>query len=121
MKFGHIGFAVKDFQKSKEFYVKALAPVGLTQHREKENSAHFGAGDGRTMFYIHTRSAPPGPIHLAFEADTREQVDEFYKVALAAGGKDNGAPGVREHYSPTYYAVFVIDPNGHNIEAVCRT
>ena len=120
MNYAHVGFAVKNLQKSKGFYTAALATLGLSLLREKTESVHFGE-DGKTLFYIHTRSTPPGPFHIAFEAKSRGQVDEFYKAALAAGGKDNGAPGIRENYSPTYYAVFVIDPDGHNIEALCRT
>lgn len=119
MEFAHLGLAVRDLKRSKEFYVAALTPLGLPLTREKETSVHFGK-NGRTMFYIHTKGAPPGPIHIAFDADSREHVDAFYKAALAAGGKDNGAPGIREHYSPTYYAAFVLDPDGHNIEAVAR-
>lgn len=77
--------------------------------------------EGKTFLYIHTRGNPPGPFHLALEIDSRELVDEFYEAALAHGGEDNGAPGVREDYSPTYYAAFILDPDGHNIEAVCRS
>lgn len=119
--FAHIGLAVRDLQKSKVFYSQALFPLHLSTHREKEDSVHFGTGNGRTLFYIHTRSKAPGPIHIAFEADSRDQVDQFHEAAIAAGGKDNGAPGVRENYAPNYYAAFVVDPDGNNIEAVCRT
>jgi catechol 2,3-dioxygenase-like lactoylglutathione lyase family enzyme len=119
-EFGHIGFAVKDLDKSKAFYTQALAPLGIQFMRESDTSAHFGSGDGTTMLWIHTRGQVPGPFHIAFEAESKEDVDAFYKAALAAGGTDNGAPGIREHYSPTYYAAFVFDPNGNNLEAVCR-
>lgn len=121
MNLAHIGLAVRDLEKCKEFYSVALTPLGIALLKEKEDSVHFGKKDeGRTMLWLHTRGPVPGPIHIAFEADTREQVDAFHKAALAVGGKDNGAPGVRENYSPDYYAAFVIDPEGHNMEAVCR-
>ena len=119
MEVAHIGFGVKDLSKSKSFYTRALAPLGLSLIREKPTSVHFGR-EGRTLLYIHTREIPPGPFHVAFEAKSRAQVDSFYEAALAAGGKDNGSPGIRENYSPTYYAAFVIDPDGHNLEVVCR-
>ncbi len=119
MKFGHIGFSVHDLQKSKEFYTAALLPLGLSLTHESGEQVRFGK-DGKTWLYIHKRNDPPTSFHLAFETDTREEVDAFYKAALAAGGTDHGVPGIREAYSPTYYAAFVVDPNGHNIEAVCR-
>ena len=72
------------------------------------------------MIWIHTRGQVASPIHISFEADNRKEVEDFYKAALAAGGKDNGGPGVRENYSSIYFAAFVIDPDGHNIEVVCR-
>jgi|SRR3989344_2526143 len=120
MNFAHIGFAVCDLEKSKGFYTKGLAPLGIVLTKEKADSAHFGKGDGKTMLWIHTHGPIPGPIHIAFEADTHTHVQEFYSAAIAAGGRDNGGPGIRENYSPNYYAAFVIDPDGHNIEAVCR-
>ena len=119
MKCGHLGFAVKDLQASKHFYREAFAPIGLSIIGESAQSVRFGA-DGRTMVFIHTHTVPGNSLHLAFEVETRGQVDSFYTAALSAGGKDNGSPGVREHYSPTYYAAFVIDPDGNNIETVCR-
>jgi catechol 2,3-dioxygenase-like lactoylglutathione lyase family enzyme len=119
MKFAHIGFGVKDLSRSKDFYKRIFEVLGLPLIDESGQSVRFGA-DGRALFYIHTREAPPGPFHVAFEVDTREAVSEFHEAALAAGGRDNGAPGIRKHYSPTYYAAFVLDPDGHNIEAVCR-
>lgn len=120
MEFAHIGFSVRDLQKSKVFYVRALAPLGLVLQREKVDSLHFGKGDGRTMLWIHTRGGVTSPFHISFEVDSKEQVQEFYDAALAAGGTDNGAPGVRENYSKNYYAAFVLDPDGHNLEVVCR-
>lgn len=119
MEFGHIGFSVHDLQKSKEFYKAALIPIGLSLTHESGEQVRFGK-DGKTVLYIHTRMAPPSSFHLAFEVETQEKVDAFYAAALTAGGTDHGAPGVRPDYSPTYYAAFVLDPNGHNIEVVCR-
>ena len=119
MMFGHIGFGVKDLEKSKRFYEAALKPVGLELTHSSDESARFGEG-GRTRLYVHTRSAPAGPFHIAFEVNTQQQVDDFHPAAVAAGGVDHGAPGIREHYSPTYYAAFVLDPDGNNVEVVCR-
>lgn len=119
MKFGHIGFSVHDLQKSKKFYEAALIPLGLSLTHESNEQVRFGK-NGKTMLYIHTRTVPPSSFHLAFEAKSHEEVDAFYAAALAAGGTDHGAPGIRLDYSPTYYAAFVLDPNGHNIEVVCR-
>ncbi|MBU2159123.1 VOC family protein [Patescibacteria group bacterium] len=119
MEFGHIGFSVNDLQKSKEFYRAALIPLGLSLTHESDEQVRFGKA-GKTTLYIHTLMAPPTSFHIAFEVKSREEVDAFYAAALAAGGTDHGAPGIRQDYSPTYYAAFVLDPNGHNIEVVCR-
>jgi catechol 2,3-dioxygenase-like lactoylglutathione lyase family enzyme len=119
MGYAHMGFAVKDLEKSKEFYAKALAPLGLGITSEGENWAAIGK-EGRNLLWIGTFGEVPGPIHFAFEAANHEEVDAFHKAGLEAGGKDNGAPGIRENYSPTYYAAFLIDPDGHNVEAVSR-
>jgi catechol 2,3-dioxygenase-like lactoylglutathione lyase family enzyme len=104
----HIGFSVRDFPRSRDFYRTALAPLGIAVLREGEGWAALG-GDGHTEFWIGVFGTPPGPVHLAFHA-----------AAIAAGGKDNGGPGVRAQYHPHYYAAFVFDPDGHNIEAVCH-
>jgi len=119
--FDHIGIAVSQFEKSVRFYQAALAPLGvrLEAHDPKGGSAGFGP-PGAPGFWIGKGSAP-GPIHLAFQARTRAAVRQFYEAAMAAGGKDNGKPGLRENYSPTYYAAFVLDPDGHNVEVVCQT
>ena len=119
MKVAHIGFGVKDLARSKDFYKRIFEVLGIPLIDESEQSARFGA-NGRAPFYIHTRQAPPGPFHVAFDVDTREAVDAFHRAALAAGGSDNGVPGIRKHYSPGYNAAFVLDPDGHSIEAVCR-
>jgi catechol 2,3-dioxygenase-like lactoylglutathione lyase family enzyme len=113
----HMGFAVADFGRSRNFYVRALAPLGVEVVREGDSWAMLGK-DGKGEFWFGVYGKPPGPMHLAFIAPDRAAVDAFYIAAMSAGGKDNGAPGVRDQYHPGYYAAFVIDPEGHNIEAV---
>ncbi len=119
MTLDHIGFAVKDFKLSRKFYVNALAPLGITVVMEGENWAMMGK-NGKGAFWFGTYGQTPGPIHLAFEAEGRKQVKAFHLTATNLGAKDNGAPGLRPQYHPNYYAAFVIDPNGHNLEAVCH-
>ena len=116
----HAGWAVADIKTSRDFYVKALAPLGLSLVREGDNWAAFGHAP-HTEFWIGTWGPPPGRVHIAFSAKSRGAVRGFHTAALAAGGKDNGPPGIREHYHANYFAAFVIDPEGHNIEAVCHT
>jgi len=106
-----MGFAVRDLAKAKAFYEAALKPLGLAMVREGEGWAAFGAGR-HTEFWIGAYAAPPGRIHFAFVAKDRAAVDAFYAAAIAAGGKDNGSPGIRKNYHPGYYAAFVIDPTG---------
>jgi catechol 2,3-dioxygenase-like lactoylglutathione lyase family enzyme len=118
----HLGFAVADFPRSRDFYRAALAPLGMATHSEAVDWAMFGPG-GRPIFWIGAAGlagAPPGHIHFAFVAPDRAAVRAFHAAALAAGGADNGAPGIRADYHPNYYAAFIIDPDGHNIEAVCH-
>lgn len=115
----HIGFNVSNFERSRAFYERALAPLGITLVMEGEGWAMAGK-NGKPGFWFGAYGKPPGPMHLAFEAETRAQVKAFYDAALAAGAQDNGAPGIREHYHANYYGAFVIDPDGHNIEAVCH-
>jgi catechol 2,3-dioxygenase-like lactoylglutathione lyase family enzyme len=119
MIFDHIGFNVSDFPLSKEFYLQALKPLGVGIVIEGEGWTMIGK-EGKGQFWFGSFGNPPGGLHLAFVAENRQQVREFYTAALAAGGKDNGAPGLRQQYHPNYYAAFIIDPNGHNIEAVCH-
>jgi catechol 2,3-dioxygenase-like lactoylglutathione lyase family enzyme len=119
MVLDHIGFNVTDLQASKAFLVRALEPLGMSITKETETWAMLGRrGDGE--LWIGSLGASPGPIHVAFSARTREEVRQFYAAALAAGGKDNGAPGLRTHYHASYYGAFVIGPDGHNYEAVCH-
>jgi catechol 2,3-dioxygenase-like lactoylglutathione lyase family enzyme len=115
----HLGFAVGDFAKSKAFYVEALAPLGIEIVMQGEGWAMVGK-EGKPQFWFGAYGTKPGPIHIAFAADNREQVKAFWRAAIAAGGKDNGAPGIRTEYHPNYYGAFVFDPDGHNVEAVCH-
>ena len=115
----HIGFAISNHENSKEFYSKALAPLGIELVAEVQGWAGYGK-NGKPEFWFGEHNKVQNPMHIAFAADTREQVDNFYKEAIAAGAKDNGKPGIREIYHPNYYGAFVIDPDGHNIEAVCH-
>lgn len=122
----HAGFPVSDYARSKAFYLQALAPLGyalvmeVQQHENDAPAAGFGA-NGKPDLWIGGEGGLQRPIHIAIAAQDRAAVDAFYRAALAAGGKDNGAPGLRPHYHPNYYAAFVLDPDGHNIEAVCHT
>jgi len=124
----HIGFPVSDYERAKTFYLKALAPLGYTlvmevkQQDQPEDTpaAGFGADD-KPDFWIGGEGGLNKPLHVALLASDRAAVDAFYKEAIAAGGRDNGAPGIRAHYHPNYYGAFVLDLDGHNIEAVCHT
>ncbi|MGH6624401.1 MAG: VOC family protein [Burkholderiaceae bacterium] len=116
----HIGFNVSDFPASKAFFLKSLEPLGIGIAAEGEGWAMLGKG-GKPQVWFGAFSNPTSPIHIAFAADSREQVRRFHTAALAAGGKDNGAPGLREHYRPNYYGAFIIGPDGHNVEAVCHS
>lgn len=119
MKIGHIGLPVKDIVNAKVFY-DAIAPsIGLKLIDAHDDFVGYGSDDSYE-FYLHTDTGVVNGLHICFEVETKENVDAFYEAALKAGGKDNGAPGIREDYSPTYYAAFVFDPDGNNIEAVCR-
>ncbi len=115
----HISLKVKDFGKSRSFYESALKPLGYRVAMQFGEAAGFGAPD-QPDFWIGAGSGA-APIHVAFVATNRKGVDAFHKAALAAGGKDNGAPGLRPQYHPHYYGAFVFDPDGNNIEAVCHT
>jgi catechol 2,3-dioxygenase-like lactoylglutathione lyase family enzyme len=123
----HTGLSVSRPAESRRFYERALAPLGYQLIMEVPTQFTGGAivlGFGvppKPDFWIHEGPPNQPRIHLAFRADTRQQVEAFYAAALAAGGKDNGPPGLRPHYHPNYYGAFVLDPDGHNIEAVCHT
>lgn len=119
----HIGIDVSDFDKSLRFYEKALKPLGLTIVMRENEGVLFGRDKvaAKAVLWIGNEGkTPTTPIHIAFLAESRAQVDAFYEAAMAAGGKDNGPPGIRGHYHPDYYAAFVLDPDGHNVEAVCH-
>ncbi len=123
----HAGLSVSDLSLSKRFYTAALAPLGYTLLMEvsaEETGGFEAAGFGlapKPDFWI-SRGAPNLPrVHVAFRADSRAAVDAFYKAAMGAGGRDHGAPGLRPHYHADYYAAFALDPDGHNIEAVCHS
>lgn len=114
----HITLHVSDYKKSKEFFLTALAPLGYTIFKEHPGVVGLKSG-GRPDFWLAGDGAGK-PMHVAFAAPERKIVDDFYAAALKAGGKDNGPPGIREHYHFNYYTAFVLDPDGNNIEAVCR-
>ena len=120
----HIGIGVTDYEKAKAFYDLALAPLGITKVMEvtAAETGHAdaaGYGADRPVFWFG-KTERATPMHVAFTTKERAAVDAFYKAALAAGGRDNGGPGPRPHYHANYYAAFVLDPDGHNIEAVCH-
>ena len=117
--FDHIGFGATDLQASKRFFAGALAPLGLSVLMEAPHGVGLGAGRKLSMWLSQADTAPT-PLHIAFAAEERGLVDAFHAAALAAGGRDNGAPGLRPNYHPDYYAAFVIGPDGHNVEAVCH-
>jgi len=115
----HISITVSNYKESKNFYQKALDPLGYKLVMEIMGWAGFGIGK-KAEFWMSEGYKAQNPMHIAFLADNREQVDNFYKAAIEARGKDNGAPGIRTIYHPDYYGAFVIGPDGHNIEAVCH-
>ena len=121
----HLALEVSDLEKSGHFYDKALEPLGykklMDSPQEFAGRLFLGWGDSaETDLYIAQGARNEPRLHLAFRADNREQVDAFYEAALAAGGKDNGKPGLRPEYHENYYGAFVLDPDGHNVEAVCH-
>ena len=115
----HVSLSVRDFGASRAFYEPSLAALGYQIVMEFPHAAGFGVG-GKPTFWIAQREPVGTGAHVAFTVDDRATVDAFHAAALAAGGTDNGAPGLREHYHPTYYGAFVLDPDGNNIEAVCH-
>jgi catechol 2,3-dioxygenase-like lactoylglutathione lyase family enzyme len=117
----HIDFAVTDFDRSREFYIAALAPLGMTIVIDYWNGRKLtGFGFPPDPEFWIRQGEPIGHLHVAFVAESRAAVDAFYEAALTAGGIDQGAPGLRLRYATDYYAAFILDPDGHNIEAVCR-
>jgi catechol 2,3-dioxygenase-like lactoylglutathione lyase family enzyme len=123
----HMGLEVADYARRREFYTRVLAPLGygvVMEITREETGGYEGCGfgpPGRPHFWLGKGSTMPSrSVHVAFVAQNRAQVDEFHAAALAAGARDNGAPGLRPHYHPDYYGAFVFDPDGNNIEAVCH-
>lgn len=120
--FDHVKFGVSDYAASKAFFLKALEPLGVAV--VSEGPPAYGvelSPGGKALLCLFQTNEKPAHLHLAFTADSRAQVDAFYHAALAAGGQDNGAPGLRPQYRADYYAAFVIGPDGHNIETVCHS
>jgi len=119
MVLDHIGMAVSDAARSRAFYAAALAPLQIELVKEVRGWCGFGRA-GKPEFWFGEAGSTQPTLHIAFAAENRAQVDAFYHAALEAGATDNGPPGVREMYHPDYYGAFVLDPDGHNIEAVCH-
>lgn len=117
--FDHIGIRSTKVQTLEAFLLRALAPVGVTIAMRGPHGIGLGR-NGKPSLWIYQADEPPTPLHLAFTAERRRQVDEFYSSAIEAGGQDNGPPGLRPHYHPSYYAAFVVAPDGHNVEVVCH-
>jgi catechol 2,3-dioxygenase-like lactoylglutathione lyase family enzyme len=116
----HVTIGVSDIERSKAFYDRALRPLGIERlYAEGPTFAGYGA-DRKAFFWIGLRDASQTSAHVAFTARDREAVEQFHRAALAAGGQDNGPPGLRPHYHDNYYGAFILDPDGHNIEAVCH-
>jgi catechol 2,3-dioxygenase-like lactoylglutathione lyase family enzyme len=121
LMFDHVKFGVSDYAASKAFFLKALEPLGVAV--VQEGPPTYGvelSPQGHASLCLYQTEEKPAHLHLAFTAKNRQQVEAFYRAALEAGGKDNGAPGLRPHYHANYYAAFVIAPDGHNIEVVCH-
>jgi len=121
--FDHLGLPVADLEQARRFYEQALAPLGIQVVKSYPGAVGLAAGGGRKdeqEFWLTDADQAPTPLHLAFAAADRAQVDAFHRAAIAAGGRDNGGPGLRPQYHEHYYAAFVIAPDGHNLEAVCH-
>ena len=117
--FNHIGVKVKDLDASVRFYRAALGPLGYEARAQDETSGAFGAKGSYSLWLYADAKLAHSLVHMAFTAGSRAAVDAFYRAGLRAGGRDNGAPGLRKDYSPTYYGAFLFDPDGNNVEAVC--
>ena len=119
--FDHIKFGVRDFVVSKKFFLKALEPIGVTVVTDwPPDGAELSQPMGKSSLCLYQTDEKPAHLHIAFVAESRQQVDAFYQAALEAGGQCNGPPGLRPQYSDKYYAAFVLDPDGHNVEVVCH-
>lgn len=119
--FDHVKFGVSDYAASKAFFLKALRPLGVAAGSEAKPSYGIElCGRSDSSLCLYQTKEKPAPLHIAFVAKSRQEVDAFHRAAFAAGGKDNGAPRLRPNHHANYYATFVIGPDGHNIEAVCH-
>jgi len=118
--FDHIGLKVQDLDASVKFYTAALAPLGFVLNSRDDNGAGFGPPNASALWLYRVDNAN-GETHVAFRAPNRKAIAGFHKAGVEAGGRDNGNAGLRPDYSPTYYAAFLIDPDGNNVEAVCFT
>jgi catechol 2,3-dioxygenase-like lactoylglutathione lyase family enzyme len=117
--FDHVKFGVRDFAASKAFYLQALAPLGVKEVAWGSSGVELVDPKSKSSLCMYQSDEQPAHLHIAFMAENRQQVDAFYRLALEAGAQDNGPPGLRPQYHANYYAAFVIDPDGHNIEMVC--
>ena len=117
--FDHVGIGVSDYAASKAFFLMALEPLGVAVVQEGPLGVELSPR-GKASLCLAPSREKPAPLHLAFTAENRRQVEDFHRAALAAGGRDNGAPGLRPRYHASYYAAFVIGPDGHNVEVVCH-
>lgn len=118
--FDHVVFSVSDYAAAKAFFIQALEPLGVVVVSEGTLGVELCRPDSQSSLCIRRGEERTTPLHLAFTAESRRQVDAFHRAALAAGGRDNGPPGLRPKYHANYYAAFVIGPDGHNIEMVCH-
>ncbi len=116
----HVTINVRDIEASKRFYAEALRPLGYSLTSDFPEAAGLGTGEGVADTWLAQRDEPSAPVHVAYRAPDRAAVDAFHAAAVAAGGTDNGAPGVRAHYHESYYAAYVRDPDGNNVEAVAH-
>jgi catechol 2,3-dioxygenase-like lactoylglutathione lyase family enzyme len=116
----HVGVSATDFERSRAFYTAALGALGVSElwNYAERGEAHVGYGKDRPTFWLGSGKQHRGEAHVAFVAASRAEVESFYVTAMANGGRDNGKPGLRAHYHPNYYSAYVLDPDGHNIEAV---
>lgn len=119
--FDHLSLKVKNFEAALSFYSAALAPLGYGCVQFTDDGRAAGFGRGKVLqFWISEDARPSTAVHFAFSADDHKAVDSFYEKAMAAGGRDNGQPGIRNRYHDSYYAAFILDPDGNNVEVVCH-
>ena len=117
--YDHLGLKVRDLAASTRFYRAALEPLGHVLGAEDASSASFGSPEGAALYLSRAETTNAAGVHVALRAETRAAVEAFHQAGLGAGGRDHGKPGLRADYGPTYYAAFLLDPDGNNVEAVC--